>query len=190
MKRLILAALAACLLFPGLSKAQGRHEINLFIGGYNSQYASANTNFVAPYNDLYAIYEYQHTYETGPVYTLSYGYAPIRWISVGAQVNYGKVGVSTWRAVDNSWSSDKMENISVLPQVKFHIPSSRHFRLYGKLALGATLSSSLTAKQTVKAAYEWVPIGFEWAGQFFYGTAELATGTVIQGGRIGIGFRF
>ena len=193
MKRLILAALAACLLFPGLSKAQGRHEVNIMLGGYNTMYATADVmddvNYQYFYSalDLFDIYEPQYRYETGPVLTLSYGYSPLRWLSVGAQMNYGNVKVRKWRVIDSAENQNyNMETFSLLPQVKFRIPSAKHFRLYAKLAAGARYIPG----QGTSLAYDIVPIGFEWAGQFFYGTAELANGNIVRGGRIGIGFRF
>ena len=42
----------------------------------------------------------------------------------------------------------------------------------------------------VEFAWDVVPIGAEWGGRRFYGNAEFCCGSVIQGGRIGIGFRF
>ena len=65
------------------------------------------------------------------------------------------------------------------------------FRLYAKVAVGMMLNiGHYYTQDPVVFAWDVVPIGCEWGGQRVYGTAELAYGSVIKGGRIGIGFRF
>ena len=81
--------------------------------------------------------------------------------------------------------------LAFLPQVKFFIPSPRHFRLYAKAAAGINLNIGDTiVGEPLSFAWDIVPIGFEWGGQFIFGIAEVSLGNVITGVRIGVGFRF
>ena len=170
----------------GAAAAQDHpHELNLYIGGFNSQFLSYNV--VQDYSsDLYALYEPQTHVTTGPVFTLDYNYAVLKWLSVGAQLHYNNLYVNTMTRIDSSYESYHRDMFSILPEVKLRIPSSAHFRLYGKVAMGV----SFAPMYATRFAYDLVPIGCEWAGQRVYGTAELVFGSVIRGGRIGIGFRF
>lgn len=161
------------------------HELNLYIGGFNSQFLSYNTT--PEYStDLYALYEPRTSVSTGPVLTFDYNYAILNWLSVGAQIHYNHLNVRTVKWIDGVYDSYSRNMFSFLPEVKLRIPSSAHFRLYGKAALGVSFASQFGAR----FAYDLVPIGCEWAGQRVYGTAELVYGSVVKGGRIGIGFRF
>ena len=170
----------------GAAAAQDHpHELNLYIGGFNSQFL--NYNVVQDYSsDLYALYEPQTHVTTGPVFTLDYNYAVLKWLSVGAQFHYNNLYVNTMTRIDSSYESYHRDMFSFLPEVKLRIPSSAHFLLYGKVAMGVSFASQFGAR----FAYDLVPIGCEWAGQRVYGTAELVYGSVVKGGRIGIGFRF
>ena len=184
MKKLLFAL--SVLVFCGTAAAQERpHELNLFIGGYNSQFL--NYKVTPDYSsDLYALYEPQTQISTGPVFTLDYNYAVLKWLSVGAQLHYNSLEVRTLTRIDSNYDTYMRNMFSFLPEVKMRIPSSAHFRLYGKVALGI----SVAPKYATRFAYDLVPIGCEWAGQRVYGTAELVYGSVVKGGRIGIGFRF
>ncbi len=187
MKRIpaLVATLAACLLFSLPSGAQGKHEINAYIGGFNSQYVSANVNQNND-TDLYGMYEPHYRYTSGPVLTLEYNYALLSWLSVCAQFDYGKVSGTEWRRADYTTTHFARESFSLLPGVKLRIPSAKHFRLYGKASIGIRYTNN----NTFGFAYDLVPLGCEWGGQRVYGTAEGVFGNVIKGGRIGIGVRF
>lgn len=187
MKRIpaFIAALAACLFFSLPSGAQGKHEINAYIGGFNSQYVSAQPNQNND-TDLYGMYEPQYRFSSGPVVTLDYNYALLSWLSVSAQFNYGKVSGTEWRRADSSINQFARESFSLLPGVKMRIPSPRHFRLYGRASIGVRYTNN----GTFDFAWDLVPLGVEWGGQRVYGTAEGVFGNIIKGGRIGIGFRF
>ena len=86
----------------GTALAQNHpHEINLYIGGFNSQFLSYNV--VQDYStDLYALYEPQTAITTGPVLTLDYNYAVLNWMSVGLQAHYNQLNVSTLTRIDYS----------------------------------------------------------------------------------------
>jgi hypothetical protein len=184
MKKFLFAL--SVLVFCGTAAAQDHpHEFNLFLGGFNSQYLGYS---VAPdySTDLYALYEPQTQISTGPVYTLDYNYAVLKWLSVGVQFHYSNLNVRTRTRIDSSYDAYQSSMFSFLPEVKLRIPSSAHFRLYGKAAAGMYFVPQMAPR----FAYDLVPIGCEWAGQRVYGTAELVYGNVVKGGRIGVGFRF
>lgn len=170
----------------GSAAAQNHpHELNLYVGGFNSQFVNYNYNLDYS-SDLYALYEPQTSITTGPVITLDYNYAVLNWLSVGLQLHYNYLNVNTMTRIDYSYHHYKSDMFSFLPEVKLRIPSSAHFRLYGRAAVGVSFAS----QYGTRFAYDLVPIGCEWAGQRVYGTAEAVFGSVIKGGRIGIGFRF
>jgi len=178
--------IAALLLAAFTAKGQTMpHEINFYIGGYNSQYLAYNTSQDMPM-DLYSLYEPMYRVSTGPVFTLDYNYSVLKWLSVGAQLHYGQITVNTYKRIEGSSNTAKRDMFCLLPQAKLRIPSPAHFRMYGRLAAGISYTPSLG----VGFAYDIVPFGMEWGGQRVYGTAELVYGNVIKGGRIGMGIRF
>ena len=182
---LIPALLAALLLGGHTAQAQGKNEFNVYLGGYNGEYTKADVT--RDYSmDLYAIYKEQYSVSSGPVITFEYNYAILDWLRVGLQVNGSRLKGTAYTRIDNRASDFTRDFLYFLPEVKLRIPSPRHFRLYGKVAAGIRLENSGPAV----FAYDLVPIGCEWGGQKVYGTAELAWGNVVRGGRIGIGFRF
>ena len=185
MKKLLIS-LSVLMGICGTAVAQDHpHEINLYIGGFNSQFLSYNV--VQDYStDLYALYEPQTAITTGPVLTLDYNYAVLNWVSVGLQFHYNYLNVNSMTRIDYRYEHYKTDMFSFLPEVKLRIPSSAHFRLYGKVAAGVSIASEFGTR----FAYDLVPIGCEWAGKRVYGTAEVVYGSIIKGGRIGIGFRF
>lgn len=171
--------------------AQGPHHVNVYLGGYNGEYLAARID--ADASDLYNLYEPHYKYECGPTFTVEYTYSLLSWLQVGAQTNVGEVSVTPWRNLDGYKAEPKQTKVgvSLLPEAKLCIPSPRHFRLYGKVAAGMTVNfGQYTKWSPVQFAWDLVPIGCEWAGQRVYGTAELCYGSIIRGGRIGIGFRF
>ena len=105
---------------------------------------------------------------------------------MGAQFHYNHLTVRTVERINNAYGQSSRNMFSFLPEVKLRIPSPAHFRLYGKAAIGVSFAPQFATR----FAYDLVPIGFEWAGQRVYGTAELVYGSIVKGGRIGIGFRF
>lgn len=181
-----LTILSLLVFFCGTAAAQEHpHELNLFVGGFSSQYLSYDT-FSDYDSDLYGLYEPQTSITSDPVLTFEYNYAVVKWLSVGAQFHYSHLNVRSWTRIDGSREYYSRNAVSLLPEVKLRIPSSAHFRLYGKVAVGVSFAPQYAAR----FAYDLVPIGCEWAGQRVYGTAELVYGSVVKGGRIGIGFRF
>ena len=185
MKNFLVALSALALLGVTATAQDHPHEFNLYVGGFNSQFLDYKVN-IDYSTDLYALYEPQTSVSTGPVLTLDYNYAILKWLSVGAQFHYNQLDVKTVKRIDNTRENHSRNTFSFLPELKLRIPSPAHFRLYGKAAIGVSFAPQLTTR----FAYDLVPIGCEWAGQRFYGTAELVYGSLVKGGRIGIGFRF
>ena len=195
MKRfyILLAALGAGLLLCSPSFAQGKHEINVYMSGACSEYLKLNTprdNSL----DLYGLYETQVQYiQSGPGLTLEYNYALLNWLVLGGQFNYHRVMWDQYSKVgcNHANYTNTKNKVALLPQAKFRIPGMKRFRLYAKVAVGMMLNiGHYYTQDPVVFAWDVVPIGCEWGGQRVYGTAELAYGSVIKGGRIGIGFRF
>lgn len=175
--------------------AQGRHEFNLMLGGYKSEFIEMEPNADIVRGDLFDIYETHYHVDSGPCFTLDYKFALNSVIKVGAQFNWGEVDGYTWYRMGTRKGEEfRMDMLSLLPQVKFCIiPNSRHFRPYAKLAAGVQYTMNTkgaVSTAPVKFAWEVVPIGAEWGGQVIYGTAEFCYGTIVKGARIGIGYRF
>lgn len=195
MKRfyILLAALGAGLLLCSPSFAQGKHEINVYMSGACSEYLKLNTPKDNS-QDLYGLYETQVQYiQSGPGLTLEYNYALLNWLVLGGQFNYHRVTWDQYSRVGGNHANytNTKNKVALLPQAKFRIPGMKRFRLYAKVAVGMTLNiGHYYTQDPVVFAWDVVPIGCEWGGQRVYGTAELAYGSVIKGGRIGIGFRF
>lgn len=202
MKKLIVIPIL--LLSAFLAQAQGRHEVNVFMGGFKSEYLKGDN--VRNYGDMFFdsekniytddladLYEPHYSIKSGPVVTMNYHYIVNSWFRVGAQVNWGVLsGTFRYELSNRPAESFSQHMLSVLPQVKLCIPGARHFRLYGKLAAGAqfNLGKLMTGTRPVDFAWDIVPIGAEWGGGRIYGNAEICYGSVIKGGRIGMGFRF
>lgn len=174
--------------------AQGRHEINLTLGGFKSEYLEMDATRNDISGDLYDLYEPHFRVDSGPVVTADYKFALNSIVKVGAQLNYGGVTGYRWYNLGRRESEPyAISMISLLPQVKLCIPGPRHFRLYGKVAAGVQYSFNTkgdVVTNPVRFAWDIVPIGAEWGGQRVYGTAEFCYGNVVKGGRIGMGFRF
>ena len=187
--------MAAAILTAGSfsAKAQGRTDVNLYMGFMNATYnsldqaASRNTH-----RDLYSIYEPHYTVTSGPSFTLDANRRLLPWLGVGIQGNYSSMkGTKKYNIGNIPKREFSQTMLAFLPQVKFFIPSPRHFRLYAKAAAGINLNIGETiVGMPIDFAWDIVPIGFEWGGQIVYGTAEVSLGNVITGVRIGIGFRF
>lgn len=194
------------LLVCGLQlRAQGRHEINVFVGGYKSEFLKVDSESGRYYNmlfdefddemhigDLYDLYEPHYLLESGPVVTLNYHYIFNKWVRVGAQANLGALSGKFWYILGNKPAETFKEvMVSVLPEVKINFTHWPGFRLYGKAAVGMQLNmGKRLSPSPVGFAWDVVPIGAEWGGHRIYGNAELCLGSVIQGGRIGLGFKF
>lgn len=203
-KSFILAAFVLAALCSPALKAQGKHEIDAFLGGFKAEFNKMedgrnyndllfDSDEIRYSGDLFDLYEPHYSVKSSPVFTLTYHYSLNDWIRVGAQANYSTLKGKYWYKLGNRPSVTFDEaSFSVLPSVKVRIPSFKHFRLYGKVAAGVQMNfgSRIPDASPVEFAWDIVPIGAEWGGQRIFGTAEFCYGSVIRGGRIGLGFRF
>ena len=174
------------------ARAQGRTDINLYMGFMNATYTSLDQTRGTSHKDLYSIYEPYYTVNSGPSLTLDVNRRLLPWLGVGIQGNYSYMsGVKKYNIGNAPKREFSQTMLAFLPQVKFFIPSPRHFRLYAKAAAGINLNIGDTiVGEPLSFAWDIVPIGFEWGGQFIFGIAEVSLGNVITGVRIGVGFRF
>ena len=173
--------------------AQGKNDASLHMGFMNAVYTSiGQSRSNSTHQDLYSIYEPYYTLESGPSVTLDYNRRLLSWLGVGIQANHSFISGTKKYNIGNAPRQEFSQHmLAFLPQVKFYIPSPRHFRLYAKAAAGININIGETIfGEPLSFAWDIVPIGFEWGGQFVYGTAEICAGNVINGARIGVGFRF
>ena len=173
--------------------AQGKNDINLYMGFMNAAYNSLdNARYYSDHNDLYSIYEPYYSIESGPSVTLDFNRRLLSWLAVGFQSNYSYMGGYKQYRIGNAPTREFSQHmLALLPQAKFFIPSTEHFRLYARAGAGINLNIGDTiVGAPLSFAWDIAPIGCEWGGQFVYGTAEFCVGNVITGARIGIGFRF
>ena len=194
MKKLLIFISAVILTAGSFSaRAQGRTDINLYMGFMNATYTSLDQSASRnTHRDLFSIYEPYYSVTSGPSLTLDVNRRIFPWLGAGFQANYSYMSGTKMYNIGNApMETFRQTMLAVLPQVKFFIPSPRHFRLYAKAAAGIGLNLGKTiVNDPVSFAWDIVPIGFEWGGQFIYGPAEFCAGNVITGARIGIGFRF
>lgn len=170
--------------------AQGKHEINAFIGGFQTDFTKIREDS-SQTGDLYDLYEPHFSAQSGPVLTVNYHYVFNSFLRLGAQLSYGSMeGKKTYRMGSRQQEKFNLHSLAVLPQVKLNIPGMRHFRIYGKAGIGLKLNMGTYDISPVQFAWEVVPFGAEWGGHRVYGNAEICYGSVIRGGRIGMGFRF
>ena len=179
--------------------AQKRHELNAFIGGFFSDYVEygGSTSLFSAQNassvtgDLWDLYEAHYSLHTGPVATIDYHYIVLPFLRVGAQCSFGSMAGNTWHKIGNKPAEDfRYSAVSLLPEIKACIPGMRKFRVYGKAAAGVQYRFGTHVSAPVGFAWEVVPVGFEWGGHTVYGNMEFCWGSVIRGGRIGLGFCF
>lgn len=179
--------------------AQGRHETNAFIGGYYSEFTRlGDTNFFYNEpnssefsNDLWDLYEPHYSITSGPVFTINYHFVFNKFFRFGGQLSYGFLSGHQWHKLGNKPAEHfNLSSLYLLPEVKACIPCTRHFRPYCKASVGIEYRSGSQPLNPWRFAWEVAPIGAEWGGQIVYGNAELCWGSIIKGGRIGVGFRF
>ena len=173
--------------------AQGKNDANVYVGFMNTAYTTFDRNSSrASLNDLYSIYEPYYLLSSGPSLTLDYNRRILSWLGVGIQGNYSSLSGAMYYNIGNAPRKEFSQTmLAFLPQVKFFIPSPRHFRLYAKAAAGMNINiGESIVGVPLSFAWDVVPIGFEWGGQFIFGIAEVCVGNVVTGARIGLGFRF
>ncbi len=188
MKRIILFFCVS--LFAFCLNAQNRHELSVFIGGESTDFIKQDDGY-ASREDLMDMYEPHYALNCGPVLTVTYHYTFNSWLSVGSQFSYGSMDGEIWLKLGSKQDEDfRKETYSLLPEAKFRYCGKGHLRLYGKTAIGLKYSTGTHVDKPLGFAWEVTPAGLEWGGHRFYGVAEFCWGSVIRGGRIGVGFNF
>lgn len=211
MKLRRLSLLSLLLLVLPLSAAAQRYEhkweVNLSVGGCATTHFEEHTKvspdlysqaFINP--DLYALYG-EHAYTEvqpdwcTPTFGLEVGYSVKRWLKVSLTAGYDHVVTKT---VDYSTQEvlfkDSLEEIAIIPRVRFYFGFTDYTCFYGGLGFGAILrwGDALIPENNIKKAefaYEFVPIGFT-VGRKVHGFIEASFGNYMLGGRTGIGVRF
>lgn len=171
------------------AQAQGRHQIEVYMGGLGAEFDDLNLE--SNRSDLFSLYEPQTSAQSQPVYTLNYAYSLLKWLRLGVQLDYTLISGNSWYRLGNKPSTQFKKNMFyALPQVQVMVPGLPHLRPYARVAAGIQVNTGEFKGAPVKFAFDLVPLGIEWGGQRVYGTAEISYGSVIRGGRLGIGFRF
>lgn len=190
MKRLILIPL---LLLLGLlpARAQQRpHEINLSLGFMPAIYNQADTRY-EDHGDLYSLYEPRLRAEGAPMVGVDYNYALLPWLKVGVALNWTRLSGTIYKPnLHRETGTFRQDAFYLLPQVKAFYVNLDHFKMYAKAGAGLNINIGSEYTPLAAFAYDLAPVGLQWAGQRVYGMAELTYGNVVQGVRLGLGFRF
>ncbi len=108
MKKLLIFISAAILTAGSFgAKAQGRTDVNLYMGFMNATYTSLDQARGSIHKDLYSIYEPHYTVTSGPSFTLDANRRLLPWLGVGIQGNY------------SSMKGTKKYNIGNIPKREF-----------------------------------------------------------------------
>ncbi len=198
------------LLLPLAARGQRyehKWEVALSVGGVPKTHFQedmrTSTNPDAKYNvnpDLYEIYgDAVHTYIEPawctPSFTLEAGYSVKKWFKVSLEANYDHVVGKVLNEADSNelWRLS-VDEISVIPKVRFYFGFTDYTCFYGGFGIGAVFrwGDGITPENGIKKvapAFEIVPIGFT-VGRKVFGFMELSFGNYMLGGRTGVGLRF
>ncbi len=186
-------ALFFALLVAGFLSARAqeyRHEINLS-EGFLPRVLQEIDRQPALTGDLASIYEPRIQAKGGPLTGVDYAYAVLPWLKLGGSLDYtwleGSVSELFRGVVVNQF---KRHYFYLMPQAKLFALDLPHFKIYGKVAAGMECILGDASVSPVNFAWQLTPIGLQWAGQRVYGSLEITNGHVLQGVRLGVGFRF
>ena len=191
MKRLTWILTLLCLTAP-LAGAQGRHELQVSLSGPESGYLGMGPDTRRYGLNLADLYEPSEWLNPGTGLSLDYVYAFRNWLKPGIGLNWGMIwGYRAPARATGSWDRDEFarNRLTLLPQVSLFALDKPHFKLYGKLAAGGTLSIGTDNGTHLLPAWEVIPLGIQWGGQKIFGLAEIGYGNVYIF-RIGLGRRW
>lgn len=204
--RKTIACIGAAILAVALGSAAlaqetfDRHEVNVSIGGSPWSFAIEPETYFPGYETwstvkLSDVYEDQFVdMSYMPVITAEYGYRLRRWLQVGLQVDWCAGYATRYKPSSGaSLGERRVSEVQLLPFVKLFAVNNPHFKLYGGGGAGLrTGFGSDCGDGYFKAApsFEIVPLGLQWGGELIFAFAEIGLGTVICGGRVGMGVRF
>lgn len=107
-----------------------------------------------------------------------------RWLAIGTDISW-----SRFSGNGNDGRRHIMDMYAVMPQVTMNYLTKENLTLYGKVEAGIGFIVFDCIGPSPFFAAQASPIGVSF-GHKFYGFAELSAGTLYQGGKIGLGFRF
>lgn len=190
------------LVLPSQTKAQEmesrvpRYEINLTVGVPGALVSSKEfPNSTGRYDhDLYYFYEPYYSIGMSPEMSLDANVNIREWLKVGGKLGYytawgNLIDPKTQKTIGNKEFSD----FSLAGQVRFTFYKKPPFSVYAGVAAGATYRHGTDQGNSISkllTAYEILPLGYQISYKSVYGIIECAFGSMVLGGRIGIGCRF
>ena len=199
------AALATLLFINTSFKARAQdtvpkdalYEVNMTIGVVPGASISSKEfpNSTLRHNhDLY--YFYEPYYSTGmfPEVSLDVNILLKKWLKVGGKVGYcslwgNLIDPKTQKTIGKKEFSD----FSLAGQARFAFYEKPPFCVYAGVAAGATYRRGNDQGKSISRllpAYEILPFGYQISYKSVYGIIECAFGSMVLGGRFGIGYRF
>lgn len=175
-----------------------RHEVNLSVGGSPWSFA-IEPDFYFPGYDSWSTGKLSDVYEEQfdglsymPTITAEYGYRPLRWLQVGLQLDFSGATATRFQpSSGKELGEKKVTEAQLIPFVKLFAVNNPHFKLYGGSGVGVKAGvGSEDGYFKAAPSFEIVPLGLQWGGELVFAFAELGFGTVVCGGRVGLGVRF
>ena len=171
--------------------------MNLTVGIVPGALVSSNefpNSTVRHNHDLY--YFYEPYYSTGmfPEVSMDANIILKKWLKVGGKLGYytlwgDLIDPKTHRTIGKKEFSD----FSLAGQVRFTFYEKPPFCVYAGIAAGATYRHGNDQGHSMPKllpAYEVLPLGYQISYKSVYGIIECAFGSMVLGGRFGIGYRF
>ena len=185
MKKIILLVAAAIMTAMNVKAQEGyedtKHEIAISVG------AVSNSQWIDIYEDMLTSIvgaTYKNEKFSGP-FSAEYFYHAKKWLSVGGIFVYGK---STQDLYLSKELSGKIKNTyyTVMPAAKFDWLREKHFGMYSKIGVGATLRNEKVDKisaekkdyddSAVHLNWQLSVLGMEVGSPTMRGFIELGTG--------------
>lgn len=169
-----------------------KHEVALSYGLYS------NSQWIDVFDEVVTVIfgvEYENEKFVGPI-SAEYFYHLKNWLGVGGIFVYGR---NTQDMMDDGVKEGKMTHnyFTLMPAVKFDWLRKKHFGLYSKVAIGATLRTEKVEffdptkedsdETAVHVNWQATLIGIEAGSTTVRGFAELGTG---EQGLFNVGVRY
>lgn len=159
-----------------------RHSISFSVGLpsiYSTAFGSHSWNFYIPAPGSSGGSSRSNIF-TG-AWSIDYGYNLLRWLRLGASVNY------------ECWvGSNRTHDVGVIAHVDFTYINREHVRLYSGIAVGVGMHISQYSDGAVEGLYlpaaNLTPIGLNFGNERVFGLVETNIGSASVL-RVGIGFR-
>ena len=199
------AALATLLVFctgfkasaQGTLLKEARYEVNLTVGIVPGALVSSNEfpdRGNGGFRELYSFYEPYFVCDMSPEVSLDANVLLKKWLKVGGKMGYSTVwGDRIDPKTDRTLYRKEFSDFSLAGQVRFTFYEKPPFSVYAGIAAGATYRHGNDQGHSMPKllpAYEVLPLGYQISYKSVYGIIECAFGSMILGGRFGIGYRF